>query len=359
MNNIQRIQQALVQQNLDAILITDEKNQRYATGFAFTDGSVVVARNKAWLLTDSRYIEAAEKIAGDCCTVQMFDRQHSQADLLRAALQEADVENLAAEDEQLSHARWAALERTLERQLLPAGGLMMGLRASKSPEEIESMIQAQRISEKALEEVLHIIKPGMTEKEVMAELVYYMLKNGSEGNSFDPIVVTGANTSMPHGVPGDTVIRDGDFITMDFGSLKNGYCSDMTRTVAVGHATEEMRTVYYTVLEAQLAGIAAARSGIPGKIIDRAARDVIEKAGYGPYFGHGFGHSLGLDIHEPPNAGPRGEALMAENDLCSAEPGIYIPGKFGVRIEDVMIIRRDGAEVITKAPKMELIVLNN
>ena len=219
------------------------------------------------------------------------------------------------------------------------------------------MIQAQRISEKALEEVLQIIKPGMTEREVMAELVYHMLKNGSEGNSFDPIVVTGKKTSMPHGVPGDEVIRAGDFITMDFGSLKDGYCSDMTRTVAVGYATEEMRNVYDIVLKAQLAGIAAARAGIPGKEIDAAARKVITEAGYGPYFGHGFGHSLGLDIHEPPLAGPTGEAPMAEGDLCSAEPGIYLPGKFGVRIEDVMILRSTGAEVITKAPKMELIVL--
>ena len=359
MNNIKRIQDALARQGLDAILLTDEKNQRYATGFAFTDGAVVVGREKAWLLTDSRYIEAAEKIAGGCCAVQMFDREHSLSGLISAALKESGAEKLAAEDEKLSHARWAAFEKLLGRTLLPAGGLMMSLRASKNASEIESMIRAQRISENALEEVLHIIKPGMTEKEVMAELVYYMLKFGSEGNSFDPIVVTGKNTSMPHGVPGDTVIRDGDFITMDFGSLSDGYCSDMTRTVAVGHATEEMKTVYYTVLEAQLAGIAAARSGIPGKLIDQAARDVIEKAGYGEYFGHGFGHSLGLDIHEPPMAGPRGEAPMAENDLCSAEPGIYIPGKFGVRIEDVMIIRKDGAEVITKAPKSELIVLNN
>ncbi len=359
MNNIKRIQDALARQGLDAILLTDEKNQRYATGFAFTDGAVVVGREKAWLLTDSRYIEAAEKIAGGCCAVQMFDREHSLSGLISAALKESGAEKLAAEDEKLSHARWAAFEKLLGRTLLPAGGLMMSLRASKNASEIESMIRAQRISEKALEEVLHIIKPGMTEKEVMAELVYYMLKLGSEGNSFDPIVVTGKNTSMPHGVPGDTVIRDGDFITMDFGSLSDGYCSDMTRTVAVGHATEEMKTVYYTVLEAQLAGIAAARSGIPGKLIDQAARDVIEKAGYGEYFGHGFGHSLGLDIHEPPMAGPRGEAPMAENDLCSAEPGIYIPGKFGVRIEDVMIIRKEGAEVITRAPKSELIVLNN
>ena len=359
MNNIRRIQEALIQQGLDAILITDEKNQRYATGFPFTDGYVLVAREKAWLITDSRYIEAAEKIAGGCCTVQMFDREHSAVSLLKAALAEAGVEKLAAEEEKLSYASFAALSRNLEKQFYASKGLLMGLRASKNQEEIDSMIQAQRISEKALEKTLTLIKPGMTEREVMAELSYYMLKFGSEGNSFDPIVVTGKNTSMPHGVPGDTVIQAGDFITMDFGSLKNGYCSDMTRTVAVGYATEEMRTVYNIVLQAQLAGIAAARSGIPGKLIDKAARDVIEAAGYGAYFGHGFGHSLGLDIHEPPLAGPRGEALMAENDLCSAEPGIYIPGKFGVRIEDVMIIRKDGAEVITKAPKMELIVLNN
>ena len=359
MNNIRRIQEALIQQGLDAILITDEKNQRYATGFPFTDGYVLVAREKAWLITDSRYIEAAEKIAGGCCTVQMFDREHSAVSLLKAALAEAGVEKLAAEEEKLSYASFAALSRNLEKQFYASKGLLMGLRASKNQEEIDSMIQAQRISEKALEKTLTLIKPGMTEREVMAELSYYMLKFGSEGNSFDPIVVTGKNTSKPHGVPGDTVIQAGDFITMDFGSLRNGYCSDMTRTVAVGYATEEMQKIYHIVLEAQLAGIAAARSGIPGKLIDQAAREVIEKAGYGEYFGHGFGHSLGLDIHEPPMAGPRGEAPMAENDLCSAEPGIYIPGRFGVRIEDVMIIRADGAEVITRAPKTELIVLNN
>ena len=359
MNNIKRIQEALIRRDLDAILLTNEKNQRYAAGFPFTDGFVLGAREKAWLLTDARYIEAAEKAAGGCCTVRMFDREHSLTDLLLAALRESGAEKLAAEDAEMSHARWSAAEKKLGMTLLPAGDLMGELRASKSEEEIQSMIRAQRISEKALDEVLKIIRPGMTERQVMAELVYFMLKNGSEGNSFDPIVVTGANTSMPHGVPDDTPIREGDFVTMDFGSLSDGYCSDMTRTVAVGFATEEMKNVYYTVLEAQLAGIAAARSGIPGREIDKAARDVIEKAGYGPYFGHGFGHSLGLDIHEAPNAGPRGEAPMAVNDVCSAEPGIYLPGKFGVRIEDVMIIRPEGAEVITKAPKSELIVLNN
>ncbi len=357
MNNIARIQQQLVEKQLDALLITDEKNQRYAVGFPFTDGAVVVTRERAYLLTDSRYIEAAEKAADPCITVQQFDAQHPLMARIANALKENNVQRLGGEEQKLSYGAYQAYQKRLGLEILPAQEILTTLRASKNEEEIACMIRAQRISEAALEETLHIIRPGMTEKEVMAELVYRMLRHGSEGNSFDPIVVTGKNTSMPHGVPGDTVIQNGDFITMDFGSLSGGYCSDMTRTVAVGSATEEMKNIYYTVLKAQLAGIAAARSGVPGKVIDGAARKVIEDAGYGEYFGHGFGHSLGLDIHEPPFAGPRGEAPMAENDLCSAEPGIYLPGKFGVRIEDVMIIRKDGAEVITKAPKMELIVL--
>ena len=168
------------------------------------------------------------------------------------------------------------------------------------------MRKAQAISEAALDELLHILKPGMTEREAAAELVYRMLRHGGEGNSFDPIVVTGAKTSMPHGVPGDELIREGDFVTMDFGCLKDGYCSDMTRTVAIGRASDEMKNVYSVVLRAQLAGIAAARAGVPGSEIDGAARRVIGEAGYGAFFGHGFGHSLGLDIHEAPNANPAG-----------------------------------------------------
>lgn len=359
MNNIARIQEKLRESGLDALLIVEEKNQRFAAGFPFTDGVVLVGREKAWLLTDSRYIEAAEKAAGGCAEVRLFDTAHPMMALLKQALAECGGEAVGAEEESLSHARWAAFEKRLGCTLRPAQSILRTLRASKTEEEIRSMIRAQRISEKALAETLPLIRPGMTERELMAELVYRMLKNGSEGNSFDPIVVTSKKTSMPHGVPGDEVIQNGDFITMDFGSLADGYCSDMTRTVAVGYATDEMKNVYDIVLRAQLAGIAAARSGIPGKAIDAAARAVITEAGYGRYFGHGFGHSLGLDIHEPPMAGPTGEALMAENDVCSAEPGIYLPGKFGVRIEDVMIIRSDGAEVITKAPKDELIILNN
>ena len=355
MNNVKRIQQELRRRGLDGMLVTDEKNQRYASGFPITDGAVVVGLEKSWLITDSRYIEAAEAaVDGSLTEVVLYDREHPLTGIIRSVC--AGMARLAAEDKKLSHVGYLGYEKALGRELLPAGDLFETLRASKTEEEIACMIEAQRISEKALETVLHIIKPGMTERQVAAELVYNMLKNGSEGNSFDPIVITGSKTSLPHGVPGDKVIQSGDFVTMDFGSIKHGYCSDMTRTVAVGSASEEMRNVYDTVLRAQLAGIAAARAGVPGREIDAAARKVISDAGYRKYFGHGFGHSLGLDIHELPNANPSGEAPMPAGAVCSAEPGIYIPGRFGVRIEDVMVIREGGAEIITKAPK-ELVVL--
>ena len=346
MNNIGKIQEKLASRGLDGLLITEEKNQRYASGFPFSDGAVLVGREKAWLITDSRYIEAAEKAAGAALTVQLYDRQLPLKELLCRDIKEAGMESLAAEEGKLSFRDYREYEKALGLELRPCGGLLQELRASKSEEELKYMQQAQDIAELALEDVLHIIRPGMTERQVMAELVYSMLRHGSQGNSFD----------MPHGVPGDKVIKAGDFVTMDFGCIKGGYCSDMTRTVAVGRATEEMKQVYDIVLKAQLAGIAAARAGIPGRDIDAAARKVIEAAGYGAYFGHGFGHSLGLDIHEGPSANPSGLSPMPEGAVCSAEPGIYLPGRFGVRIEDVMVLEKGGCRLLTRAKK-ELLIL--
>ncbi len=355
MNHLTKIREKLTES--EALLITDEKNQRYACGFPFTDGYVLVSREKAWLLTDSRYTEAASNTVETDITVLQFDNAHPKEPMLRQLLDQEKLEKVAAEDQKLSHASFLKLETLLGRALKPAGDLMVQLRASKDEEEIAFMKEAQAISEKALEETLKVIHSGMSEKEVAAELVYRMLRFGSEGNAFDPIVVTGKNTSLPHGVPGDSILQPGDFLTMDFGSLKGGYCSDMTRTVAVGSATEEMRNIYAIVLKAQLAGIRAARSGIPGFEIDAAARLVIQEAGLGDCFGHGFGHSLGLDIHEQPNLNPREKRLMPENAVVSAEPGIYLPGRFGVRIEDVMILRPEGSEVITRASKDRLMIV--
>lgn len=364
MNHISLIQEELIKKDFSAILITDENNQRYACGFPFTDGFVLVSQEKAWLITDSRYIEAAQNTAGGCCEIILYDNNHPKLQRLNEAMSELRKRQSAqtqsailAEDRKISHADYLDLEGKLGLSFSPAGEFLQSLRSSKDEAELKSMREAQKISELALEEMLSIIRIGMTEREIAAELVYRMLKHGSEGNSFDPIVVSGQNTSLPHGVPGDRKIQAGDFLTMDFGSLKNGYCSDMTRTVAVGYATEEMQNIYNIVLKAQLAGIAAAHSGIPGKEIDSAARAVIKEAGYGQYFGHGFGHSLGLDIHEAPFANPHETRIMPQNAVISAEPGIYLPGKFGVRIEDVMILRDTGSEVITKAPKSELLIV--
>ena len=216
--------------------------------------------------------------------------------------------------------------------------------------------KAQRIAERVFDEVLGILRPGMTEKEVAAELTYRMLRYGAEKMSFDPIVVSGPNSSLPHGVPTSRKIGPGEFITMDFGCIADGYCSDMTRTVVIGSVSDEMKTVYDTVLQAQLAGISAARAHVTGKTVDEAARGVIDKAGFGEYFGHGFGHSVGIEIHEEPNASPSDETMLPTGAVITAEPGIYLPGKFGVRIEDMLVIKENGCDVITKSPK-DLIVL--
>ena len=353
MSHVKQIQAGLGE--VSALVLTDPISIRYASGFPITDGAAVISRDKAWFITDSRYIEAAQAAVTDMevlCTAA----GRGVNTILGEIFAQNAFQTAGAEEDRLSHAAWGELEKLLGISLVPAGRVLANLRASKDADEVASIVAAQRIAEKALDEVLGLIRPGLTEKEVAAELVYRMYKYGSEANAFDPIVVTGAKSSMPHGVPGDAVIQDGDFITMDFGALYNGYCSDMTRTVAVGHVTDEMRKVYDTVLQAQQAGIEAAAPGVPGEAIDAAARKVIEDAGYGEYFGHGFGHSLGLEIHEDPGANAKSTAPLPEGAVISAEPGIYLPGRFGVRIEDMLWLHDGSAENLTKAPK-ELIIL--
>ncbi len=351
--NIKKIQEKLKEFGFDAILLTSGENTRYASSFHFTDGAVVVTREKGFVITDSRYIEAAKnEVKG--LEVVMRDGNMSMSAWVKKAIEGCSV--IAAEEDSLSHAMWQYWEGVLGLSLQRGQKIMDSLRAQKSQWEVECITAAQRIAESALDEVLGLIRPGMKETEIAAELTYRMMLHGGEGNSFEPICVSGAKSSMPHGVPGDNVIKEGDFVTMDFGCLKYGYCSDMTRTVAVGHVTPEMEKVYNTVLEAQLAGIAVARPGVPGADIHNAAAKVIADAGYGEYFGHGFGHSLGLLIHEAPGAAPGNKEPMPEGAVISAEPGIYLPGRFGVRIEDMLYLTGDGNVNLTRAPK-QLIIL--
>ncbi len=354
MSHVKNIQQALGE--LPALVMMDAVSIRYASGFHIDDGAAVITKDKAWVITDSRYVEAASAAIRDM-EVLCTERGRGVNTILGEIFAQNGLPQAGALPDRLSHSQWQWLAEAVGVPLVSAGDILKTLRASKDADEVASIVAAQRIAEKAFEELLGVIRPGMTEKQITAELVYRMYKYGGEGNSFDPIVVTGAKSSMPHGVPGDVVVKDGDFITMDFGTLYNGYCSDMTRTVAVGHVTEEMRKVYDTVLAAQLAGIEAAdHPNVTGKTIHEAAAKVIEDAGYGPYFGHGFGHSVGLEIHEDPGAHQRNDKPLPEGAVISAEPGIYLPGRFGVRIEDMLWLHGGHAENLTKAPK-ELIIL--
>ena len=353
MNHLEHIAAHL--DELDAMLLTGEANCYYAAGF-MGEGIALVTRRGSWYFTDSRYTEAADKAIGDAAVIREVSRERPFSALINEALAASGAEKVGFEDQRMTVAEHAVYSEKLHCTLTPASALMTELRGSKDEEELSCMIAAQRIAEGALAQILKEIRPGMTEKEIAARLNYLMVAAGAEKTSFDTIVASGPNGSMPHAVPGMRKVREGDFITMDFGCVYKGYCSDMTRTVALGRPSDEMRNVYDIVLQAQLAGIAAARAGVTGAAIDGAARKVIQDAGYGSYFGHSFGHSLGIDIHEAPNAAPGNDKPMPDGAVISAEPGIYLPGRFGVRIEDVMILRPDGAQVITKAPKALLVL---
>lgn len=362
MNHYANIASALEAEHLDAVLLTGEANRFYATGF-FTpgrDATALVTGQDAVFLTDARYTEAAARHL-DGAELREVKPGHGLMDQLRELVFLKGVRRLGFEDAAMSVQSFRRLEKALSEgkapcELVPASDALLKLRQAKDPDELRAMEAAQGIAERALEDIVKEIRPGVTEKEIAARLQYLMLHYGASDMSFDPIVVSGPNGSLPHGIPGDRAIQPGDFVTMDFGCKWGGYCSDMTRTVAVGQPTEEMAAVYELVLKAQLAGIAASKAGVPGKDIDAAARQVIEAGGYGPYFGHGYGHSVGLEIHEGPNANSRDETPMPVGAVVSAEPGIYLPGRFGVRIEDVVIMEEGGCRNITQAPK-ELIIL--
>lgn len=353
MNHLESIAAQLAEYGLDAMLVTSEPGEFYAIGF-HGEGVALVTGQGCYYFTDSRYIEACRaQVTG--CAIAMPEGRGYKAEV-QALVEKLGLQTIGFEDQYLSVADYNAWTGAVGAKFVPAGGLLDGLRTYKDAEELDRMVKAQRISEQALEEILTFIKPGVTEKEIAARLEYDMLRFGAEKMSFDPIVASGPNGSMPHAIPSGKKVEKGEFITMDFGCKFGGYCSDMTRTVALGQPGEEMVKVYNTVLEAQLAGIAAARAGAVGADVHQVAAKVIADAGYGEYFGHGLGHSLGIEIHEEPRFSPTWNKPIGAGAALSVEPGIYLPGRFGVRIEDVVVLTQEGCQVITKAPK-ELIIL--
>lgn len=353
---IDKLKQSVKSSGYDAALIVSPENRFYFTGFESSDGYLIASENEAVFITDGRYIEAAQKKTKGCKVVL----QEKKASQIRDILLSLGAKSVAVEADRMTLSEFTLFASVLEGiEMIADGSLdaeINDIRSLKTSAEVEKIKTAQKIAEEALEHIIGFIKPGKTEKEVALELDYYMLSHGAHGISFETIAVSGAKSSMPHGVPDEKVIENGDFVTMDFGAVFEGYHSDMTRTVAVGSASEEMKEVYYTVLKAQENAVSAIQAGLSCKAADQAARDVIEKAGYGKYFTHSTGHGVGVEIHEFPSLSSACDKMLKTGNIVTVEPGIYIPGKFGVRIEDMVLVTENGCENLTKAPK-ELIIL--
>ena len=335
----------------EAIIISSEENRRYFTGFPSTHGYLVVTKDEAVFFTDSRYIEAAQKTVNNCKAMLL----KKVSEEIKAYIKDKKIIKIYSEREHITVSVSDYLKTAfLPCKVTPSKKLeaeITRIRRIKTDEQKEKIL-----AEDAFQHSLTFIKPGVTEKQIALELDFYMLSHGAEALSFETIAVAGKKSSMPHGVPDENVVKDGDFITMDFGAVYDGYHSDMTRTVAVGNITDEQKKIYETVLKAQKAALAVLKKGLPCSEADLAARSIIDEAGYGEFFGHSTGHGVGVEIHEAPTLAPKSKDILQVGDVVTVEPGIYIPDKFGVRIEDMAIITENGYENLTTTPK-ELIIL--
>lgn len=343
-------------ESVDAVMILSEENRLYFTGFASSDGCLLIKKDRAVFFTDSRYIEAAAKAITGCEVRETDDFTVQFTQLLESW----DVKRVGIESEKLTVSRFAQYQSRFSPVVFVADGeidsLITAMRSVKSEEELACIETAQKIAEDAFAHIVNFIAVGRTEREVALELDFYMLRHGAEAVSFETIAVSGANSSMPHGVPSQKKLAKGDLLTLDFGAVYRGYHSDMTRTVAIGCADDEQRAVYELVLAAQQTCLAGLREGLSGVDADALAREVIQNSGYGAFFSHGTGHGVGIEIHESPNLSPRSVAALVCGNVVTVEPGIYLPGRFGVRIEDMAVITKDSCRNLTSAPK-ELLIL--
>lgn len=350
MEGMVKIQDIISDMGVDAVIITDPFHMRYLSGFRGGEGILYISPKQQILITDSRYTEAAQKESS--FTVLEENRKHRRTDILAECMKRDNAQALGYEDESLLCSEFVKLTRALPgKTWIGLGGSVRVLRMVKTEAELEYLRKAEAIGDAAFSEILKILRPGLTELEVAAELEYRMKKSGALKTSFDTIVASGLHSSMPHAVPDNKKLEYGDFVTMDFGCCYEGYCSDMTRTVVIGKATKEQKKIYQTVLDAQLAALEVLEAGKRGREVDRAARELIAARGYGAYFGHGLGHSVGLYIHEEPRLSPGEETVLVENMIETVEPGIYIPGFGGVRIEDMVVVKKGGYENLTHSPK--------
>lgn len=343
-----KLRELLAEKELDALLVTSGYNRRYITGFTGTAGVAIISKDDAVFITDFRYMEQAAD------QVKEFRIVQHEKTIIEEVAQQVDqmkVKNLGFEKEDLTFGMYELYKSNVSAELVPTSGLVEKLRIIKTPEELDVLKQAAKIADDAFVHICGFIKAGMTELEVSNELEFFMRKHGATSSSFDTIVASGVRGALPHGVATNKKIQSGELVTLDYGALYNGYISDITRTVAVGEPSEQMREIYEITLAAQKLAVEGIKPGMTGIQADAIARDYIASKGYGDAFGHSTGHGIGLEVHEAPGLSYRSETILEPNMTVTAEPGIYLPGIGGVRIEDDLVITENGCERLTHSTK--------
>ncbi|GIN85512.1 Xaa-Pro dipeptidase [Heyndrickxia sporothermodurans] len=353
MQKLEKLRNQFSKNGIDGILITSPYNRRYMTNFTGTAGVVLISENSAQFITDFRYVEQASKQAVGFEIIQHQGLIHEE---VANQIDKLGIRRLGFEQDYVTYSTLQLYEQTIKAELVPISGLIENLRLIKTESEIKILKEAADIADAAFKHILDYIKPGATELEVSNELEFFMRKAGATSSSFNTIVASGTRSALPHGVASEKVIEKGDFVTLDYGALHKGYVSDITRTVAVGEPSEKLKEIYNIVLESQLLSLEKLKPGMTGIEADAIARDYITEKGYGEYFGHSLGHGIGLEVHEGPGLSVRSDIVLRTGMVVTIEPGIYLPGIGGVRIEDDTLITEDSNEKLTHSTK-DLIIL--
>lgn len=353
MSKIEQVRQYLREHHIDALLLTNPKNVRYMTGFTGTSGIAVISQQDAWFITDFRYTEqATAQIDG----YTIVEQEKTMEEELHKQFKLRDIQSLAFEQDYVTYAMYETYKNKFSINLVPTTGVIEQLRMVKTDEEIDVLREAGEIADKAFEHIVEFIRPGMKEIDVANELEMHMRSLGATSPSFDIIVASGKRSALPHGVASEKVIENGELVTMDFGALYKGYCSDITRTVAIGDISEQLREIYDIVLTSQEIGVEHIRPGMTGREADALTRDYIADKGYGAYFGHSTGHGIGLEVHEEPRLSAVSDTVLTKGMIVTVEPGIYLPSVGGCRIEDDLVMTETGNERLTTSTK-ELIMI--
>jgi len=347
MERVARIRERLQAEGADVFLISNPVNRRYITGFTGSAGLVWISSTKQAILTDFRYVE---QVKAECPGWELI-RIETYNDALEELIKGENVRSIVFEEEHVTVKQLREWQDRFAVELKGSSGWVEELRMCKTPAEIEHIRRAAQIGDEAFAELLPNIKSGRTEREIALELEYLMRRKGASAMSFAPIVASGPQSALPHARPGERILSYGDFVVMDFGCVVNGYCSDMTRTIVIGEPEERHLLIYDLVLKAQVEAVEAVAPGKTGAEIDAIAREIIAEAGYGDYFGHGLGHSVGLEVHENPRLSKTDQTVLAPGMIVTVEPGVYLPGFGGVRIEDLVVVTEDGHEVLTSSFK--------